>query len=201
MKMGKQKITFGEMRKMGVRGLLVYCSDYHCSHWVAVSGDLAGDVRLSDIEPRFTCQACGGSRDHVGSSRHTVRAPGTVPLLMPRRGRSLFARNLPHSSRLYSRVTTESVCSRLTPHGSACVLTPRRDRALLPKGRLAMNTPDHDTLVRAIEDVLTKPVFFKDVLARFSAREYRSILRAWSDIRARVSLSRDESGRYWISPS
>jgi hypothetical protein len=27
-----QKITLGEMRQMGVRGLLVYCSDYHCSH-------------------------------------------------------------------------------------------------------------------------------------------------------------------------
>jgi hypothetical protein len=25
-----QKITLGEMRAMGVRGLLVYCSDYHC---------------------------------------------------------------------------------------------------------------------------------------------------------------------------
>jgi hypothetical protein len=24
-----QKITFAEMRDMGVRGLLVYCADYH----------------------------------------------------------------------------------------------------------------------------------------------------------------------------
>ena len=24
------KITFGDMRKMGVRGVLVYCADYHC---------------------------------------------------------------------------------------------------------------------------------------------------------------------------
>ena len=56
-------------------------------------------------------------------------------------------------------------------------------------------------LVRDIEDVLTEPVFFKDILARFSGKEYRSILRAWSDIRSRVPLSRDESGRYWISPS
>jgi hypothetical protein len=30
--MVKEKITFREMRDMGVRGLLVYCSDYHCSH-------------------------------------------------------------------------------------------------------------------------------------------------------------------------
>jgi hypothetical protein len=28
----RQKITFAEMRAAGVRGLLVYCSDYKCSH-------------------------------------------------------------------------------------------------------------------------------------------------------------------------
>jgi hypothetical protein len=28
----RQKITFGEMRAAGVRGLLIYCSDYKCSH-------------------------------------------------------------------------------------------------------------------------------------------------------------------------
>jgi hypothetical protein len=25
------KITFGELRDMGVRGLLVYCADYRCN--------------------------------------------------------------------------------------------------------------------------------------------------------------------------
>jgi hypothetical protein len=55
-----QKITFAEMRASGVRGLLIYCSDYHCSHRTAISGDQwPGDVRLSDLEPRFTCQASG----------------------------------------------------------------------------------------------------------------------------------------------
>jgi hypothetical protein len=34
-----QKITFGEMREMGVRGLLIYCADYRCSHSIAISGD------------------------------------------------------------------------------------------------------------------------------------------------------------------
>ena len=29
------KITFGEMREMGVRGLLIYCADYRCSHSIA----------------------------------------------------------------------------------------------------------------------------------------------------------------------
>jgi hypothetical protein len=56
----QQKITLGEMRASGVRGLLIYCSDYKCSHSTTISGDRwPDDVRLSDIEARFTCQACG----------------------------------------------------------------------------------------------------------------------------------------------
>ena len=44
------KITFGEMRDMGVRGILVYCADYKCSHSIAASADQwPDDVRLSDI--------------------------------------------------------------------------------------------------------------------------------------------------------
>jgi hypothetical protein len=55
----RQKITLGEMRSSGVRGLLIYCAEYRCSHSSAISGDRWPDrVRLSDIEPRFTCQAC-----------------------------------------------------------------------------------------------------------------------------------------------
>ena len=47
------------MRASNVRGLLIYCSDYRCSHWIAISGDRwPDDVRLSDLEP-FTCHACG----------------------------------------------------------------------------------------------------------------------------------------------
>jgi hypothetical protein len=48
-----EKITLGEMRASGVRGLLVYCSDYHC-HWTAIGGDRwPDDMRLSDIEGGF----------------------------------------------------------------------------------------------------------------------------------------------------
>ena len=55
-----QKITFAQMRDSGVRGILVYCSDYKCSHSSALSADRwADDLRLSDIEPRFVCKACG----------------------------------------------------------------------------------------------------------------------------------------------
>jgi hypothetical protein len=54
------KITLGEMRASGVRGLLVYCADYRCAHAVRISGDWWPDhIRLSDLEPLFVCQACG----------------------------------------------------------------------------------------------------------------------------------------------
>ena len=43
-----QKITFADMRDMGVRGLLIYCSDYKCSHLVTISSDeWPDDLRLS----------------------------------------------------------------------------------------------------------------------------------------------------------
>jgi hypothetical protein len=46
----RQKITFADMRASGVRGLLIYCSDYKRSHWTAISGDRwPDDVRLSDL--------------------------------------------------------------------------------------------------------------------------------------------------------
>jgi hypothetical protein len=55
-----QKITLGEVRAMGIRGLLIYCSDFKCSHNVEINADQwPDDVRLSDLEPLFTCQACG----------------------------------------------------------------------------------------------------------------------------------------------
>jgi hypothetical protein len=55
-----QTITFAEMRDMGVRGVLIYCADYKCSHSIAVNADQwPDDLRLSDIEDRFTCSACG----------------------------------------------------------------------------------------------------------------------------------------------
>jgi hypothetical protein len=45
-----QKITFGVMRESGVRGVLIYCSDFRCSHCIAISGDRWPD----DVEP---CEA------------------------------------------------------------------------------------------------------------------------------------------------
>jgi hypothetical protein len=54
------KIAFADMREQGVRGLLIYCADYRCSHSIAISGGAWPDeLRLSDIEPRFIRGACG----------------------------------------------------------------------------------------------------------------------------------------------
>jgi hypothetical protein len=54
------KITFGEMRASGVRDVLIYYRDHRCSHHVEANADgWADDVRLSDIEPNFTCTRCG----------------------------------------------------------------------------------------------------------------------------------------------
>ena len=58
-----QKITLAEMRQSGVRGLLIYCSDFRCSHSIQLGAavvDLWPDnIRLSDLEPRLVCKACG----------------------------------------------------------------------------------------------------------------------------------------------
>jgi hypothetical protein len=52
--------TLAEIRSTGVRGILIYCSDYHCSHSMAISAEQWPDhVRLSDLETRFVCKACG----------------------------------------------------------------------------------------------------------------------------------------------
>jgi hypothetical protein len=49
-----QKITFADMGDMGVRRLLIYCSDCRCSHLITMSGDRCPDeVRLSNIELAF----------------------------------------------------------------------------------------------------------------------------------------------------
>jgi hypothetical protein len=74
-----QKITFGEMRDMGVPGVLIYCSAYKCSHGTAISGNhWPDDVRLSDIEPLFTCMECGKKgadvRPNFSRDKHEPRA-------------------------------------------------------------------------------------------------------------------------------
>ena len=74
-----QKITFAEMRDMGVRGILIYCQDYKCSHSLAISGDTwPDDVRLSDLEPRFVCKGCGKRGAEVRPDFNTQIRAGSM---------------------------------------------------------------------------------------------------------------------------
>lgn len=71
-----RKITFAEMRESGVRGILICCADYRCSHSIAISADQwPDDVRLSDLEPRFVCQACGKRGADVRPDFHWDKVP------------------------------------------------------------------------------------------------------------------------------
>ena len=72
------KTTFAEMRDMGVRGPLVYCADYRCSHSIAMSGDQwADEVRLSDLEAGFVCGKRGADvRPDFNWGRMPVRQMG-----------------------------------------------------------------------------------------------------------------------------
>ena len=66
----------GDMRADGRPGILVYCADYRCSHSIAISGDgCPDDVRLSDIESRFICQACGKRGADVRPDFNSSRQP------------------------------------------------------------------------------------------------------------------------------
>jgi hypothetical protein len=53
------------------------------------------------------------------------------------------------------------------------------------------------TLVKRIEDCLREPIYFRDILDATRDEKYRAVLLAWSDIRTRCALERDEHGRYW----
>jgi hypothetical protein len=76
-----QKITLTEMRSSGVRGLLIYCADYHCSHSIAISADRwPDDVRLYDLETRFACMACGKRGADVRPDFHWGKPPGATAI-------------------------------------------------------------------------------------------------------------------------
>jgi hypothetical protein len=76
------------MRDSGVREVLVYCRDHRCSHSATISADRWPNIRLSDVEPDFTCTACGRRGGRSGRSyhywvraiRHTMTTIRKVPL-------------------------------------------------------------------------------------------------------------------------
>jgi hypothetical protein len=52
------KITFAELRESNAYGILVYCN--RCGHMKKLAAELFPDAaRLSDLEPRLVCTACG----------------------------------------------------------------------------------------------------------------------------------------------
>jgi hypothetical protein len=53
-------------------------------------------------------------------------------------------------------------------------------------------------LVGLFEAALAQPTYFSQLLARAEGHRYRDILLAWSDVRSRRELARDEHGRYWL---
>jgi hypothetical protein len=70
----QKKITFGEMREAGVDRVLIYCADYKCSHSDEMyAGQWTDDVRVSDIEDRFVCTACGKRARISGRSSSRLR--------------------------------------------------------------------------------------------------------------------------------
>jgi hypothetical protein len=72
----EQKITLGEMRSSGLRRLLVYCGDYKCAHSTKISAEQWPDhVRLSDLEARLVCKACGKRGADVRPLFDETRAP------------------------------------------------------------------------------------------------------------------------------
>ena len=54
-------------------------------------------------------------------------------------------------------------------------------------------------IVKTIENALRKPVLFRDIVDATKDTPYRAMLLAWSDIRSRLTLERDEYGRYWAA--
>ena len=51
-------------------------------------------------------------------------------------------------------------------------------------------------LVGLLETALAQPIYFSQLLARAEGHRYRDVLLAWSDVRTRHALARDELGRY-----
>ena len=74
-----QKSPSAETRDMGVRGIIVYCANYACSHSIPVSADhWPDDLRLSDIEHRFVCEVCGKRGADVRPDFNWNKRPGAV---------------------------------------------------------------------------------------------------------------------------
>jgi hypothetical protein len=82
------------MRSSGVRGLLIYCADYHCS--IAATRSRSAQTNgpttfgLSDLEARFVGKACGNKGADIWPDFNWNKAPRRVrPLHSPLRDQRL----------------------------------------------------------------------------------------------------------------
>jgi hypothetical protein len=102
----EQQITFGQMRESGVFGVMVFCSDYRCSHSTAlpaIAGWIMCGCRISSrmqitLEPRFG--VAGGLGAYNPESRRLRHAISVAVL----------------------RVTTTSACSLRACNSSSSTL-------------------------------------------------------------------------------
>ena len=54
-------MTLGNIRQLGVRGLLLTCLNQQCRHEATMSvDDYADEVELPSFAPRIVCSQCGG---------------------------------------------------------------------------------------------------------------------------------------------
>jgi hypothetical protein len=72
-----EKITFGEMRSTGVRGVLVYCADYKCSHSIAISADQWPQDKGQRAKPLLLLYRLD---DRMIAERMPLRLNGACPL-------------------------------------------------------------------------------------------------------------------------
>jgi hypothetical protein len=144
----EQKITLGEMRASGVHGLLIYCSDFKCSHWTAISADRWPDyLRLSDMEPRFTSvrRAAGEARMYARTSTGKKRGPD-VPFPVSRRPQ-------PHVSTMTQPCETFHCDWRRPATCQASTTFIQLDKKIEHYERLALGMADELTLERIRESV------------------------------------------------
>ena len=57
-------ITVGNIRQLGVRGLIVSCRNPQCRHEATMSvDDYADEIEVPSFAPRMVCAKCGGKVD------------------------------------------------------------------------------------------------------------------------------------------
>jgi hypothetical protein len=56
-------LTLGNMRQLGVRGLIISCLDPQCRHEAIFSADdYSDEIEVPSFAPRMVCSKCGGKR-------------------------------------------------------------------------------------------------------------------------------------------